>query len=271
VRPGISAFVITKNNGDIIGGCLESLAWADEVVVVDDFSTDATEEICRERGVRFFQHRFTGFRDQKSHAVFLTAHDWVLEIDSDERVSEAMRRSILDLREDEFSRYAGFDFPRLTRFWGKWIRHASYYPDRKVRLYDKRRGSWSDGNVHERFIPAGETKPMEGDILHVQDLDLHSYILRTARYAELSAEEDRRRGRVARWHHFTVRPVYTFLYRYIVRLGFLDGVQGFVISAMGAAGTFLKYMRLYEMQKRGGSPHPPDIPKPDAADDRGRR
>lgn len=251
MRPRISAFVITGNNGSVIGECLDSLAWVDEIVVVDDGSTDATQEICRSRGVRLEQHPFKGFRDQKAHAMSLATNDWVLELDSDERVSEEMRESIRRLGEDDFSRNAGFEFPRLTRFWGKWIRHASLYPDRKVRLYDRRRGSWSDGNIHERFVPDGPVLRLPGDILHVQDLDLHEYVRRTARYARLSAEELRGRGRKARWHHFTVRPFYTFLYRYVARLGFLDGVEGFVVSAVGAFGTFLKYLTLYELSRNG--------------------
>ena len=249
MRPKISAFVITKDNGDILGECLASLSWADEVVVLDDFSTDATQEVCRTHGVRFHQHAFGGFRDQKRRAMSLATHDWVLELDSDERVSEAMRDGILGLREDDFFRYAGFEFPRLTRFRGKWIRHGSYYPDRKLRLYDRRRGAWSEANIHERFVPAGRVRKLSGDILHVQDLDLQAYLRRTARYAELSAGEYLRQGRTARWHHFTIRPLYTFLYRYLFRLGFLDGVEGFVLSAMGAIGTFLKYMRLHELQR----------------------
>ncbi len=251
MRPRISAFVITGNNGSVIGECLDSLAWVDEIVVVDDGSTDATQEICRSRGARLEQHPFTGFRDQKAHAMSRATNDWVLELDSDERVSAEMRGSIMKLGEDDFSRCAGFEFPRLTRFWGKWIRHASLYPDRKVRLYDRRRGRWSEGNIHERFVPDGPVGRLPGDILHVQDLDLHEYVRRTARYARLSAEEYRDRGRTARWHHFTVRPVYTFLYRYVVRLGFLDGVEGFVVSAVGAFGTFLKYLTLYELSRNG--------------------
>jgi glycosyltransferase involved in cell wall biosynthesis len=257
MRPKISAFVITKNNGDILGECISSLSWADEVVVVDDYSTDATEGVCRQHGVRFFLHPFEGFRAQKSRAMSLATHDWVLELDSDERVSEAMRRSILALRQEDFSRHAGFEFPRLTRFWGKWIRHASLYPDRKLRLYDRRRGAWSETNIHERFVPAGQVRKLPGDILHVQDLDLPDYFRRTARYAELSAAEYLRQGRSARWHHYTVRPLYTFLYRFFVRLGFLDGMEGFVISAMGAVGTFLKYTRLYELRR--GSKAPPAV------------
>src|SRR5512139_513946 len=249
MRPKISAFVVTKDNEGILGECLSSLSWADEIVVVDDFSSDGTAAVCGRHRVRFFQHPFGGFRDQKSRAMSLATHDWVLEIDSDERVSDAMRESILGLREEDFSRHAGFEFPRLTRFWGKWIRHASLYPDRKLRLYDRRRGAWSEANIHERFIPAGDVGKLAGDILHVQDLDLPDYVRRTARYAELSAAEYLRQGRTARWHHFTVRPLYTFLYRYFVRLGFLDGVAGFAVSAMGAVGTFLKYMRLYELRR----------------------
>ncbi len=248
--PKISAFVITHNEAAKIADCLASLQWLDEVVVVDDNSTDATEEICRHYGARFYRHPFTGFKDQKSHAMMLTANDWVLELDADERVSPEMRDSILSLAEADFERFSGFEFRRLTCFWGKWIRHASLYPDYKMRLYNKQRGVWSEGNVHERFIPEGASRRLTVDIIHSQELDLPTYFQRTARYAILSALDMHARGKRARWHHFTIRPVYTFAYRFLVRLGFLDGVHGFVISVMGGIGTFLKYMRLYEMERR---------------------
>ncbi len=247
-RPKISAFVITWNEAGKIAACIDSLAWADEIVVVDDLSTDGTLDVCAAHGVKCVQHKFTGFKDQKSYAMSQVANDWVLELDADERVSPEMREEILGLKAEDFSRYSCFEFRRLTRFWGKWIRHASLYPDYKARLYLRTNGAWSDGNIHERFITGGETKKLPCDIIHEQDLDIHGYFLRTARYADLSAADYFSRGKRAKWHHVTVRPLYTFFYRYFVRLGFLDGVHGFVISVMGSIGTFMKYMKLYELQ-----------------------
>lgn len=247
-KPSISAYVITKNESAKLGDCLRSLNWADEIVVVDDFSTDGTAEICKEFRVSFHQHTFSSFRDQKSHAMSLASHDWVLELDADERVSDEMKHAIAALKADDYERYACFEFKRKTRFWGKWIKHSSFYPDYKARLYCRTRGAWNNANVHERFIPDGLTKKLDGDILHEQDLDLHTYLLRVARYAQMSAADYFESGRRAKWHHVTVRPASAFCQRYFIRLGFLDGVQGFVISVMGAIGTFLKYMRLYEIQ-----------------------
>lgn len=247
-NPKISAIVITKNESAKIADCLESLQWVDEIIIVDDYSADATKEICQRYNVRFFQHTFTGFKDQKSFAMSLTSHDWILELDADERVSDTMRQSILNLGETDFIGCSCFEFRRLTRFWGKWIRHGSFYPDYKGRLYNKRQGAWSERNIHERFVTRGGVKRLPGDILHFQDLDIHSFIMRTARYADISALEYYRQGRIAKWHHFTVRPLYTFVYRFFLRLGILDGIQGFVIAVIGALGTFIKYMKLYELQ-----------------------
>lgn len=246
--PQISVFVITRNESAKLGECLTSLDWADEIVVVDDFSTDATPDICREFGVSFHQHRFSSFRDQKSHAMSLASNDWVLELDADERVSDEMRSAIQALPAEDYERYDCFEFKRKTRFWGKWIKHSSFYPDYKARMYCRTRGAWNNANVHERFIPDGRTKKVAGDILHEQDLDLHTYLQRVARYAQISAADYYANGRRATWFHVSFRPVTTFLQRYLIRLGFLDGVQGFVISVMGAISTFLKYMRLYEIQ-----------------------
>ncbi len=249
-KPKISAIVITKNESARIADCLESLKWTDEIIVVDDFSTDDTMDICRCYGVKFVQRVFTGFKDQKSYAMSLTTNDWVLEMDADERVSERMRKSILSLDKEDFVRFDSFKFRRLTRFWGKWIRHASLYPDYKARLYNKHKGAWSEANIHERFITSGAARKLEADILHEQDLDISTYFQKTAKYSHLSAEEMFKRGKRAHWHHVTIRPFYTFFYRYIVRLGITEGFHGFVISFMGAVGTFMKYGRLFELQRK---------------------
>jgi glycosyltransferase involved in cell wall biosynthesis len=249
-RLKISAFLITKNEAAKIDACLDSLDWIDEIIVVDDLSVDGTDEICRRRGVRFEQRPFTGFKDQKSYAMSLTTNDWVLEIDADERVSPEMQESILSLTPVDLAVNDCFEFKRLTNFWGKWIRHSSFYPDYKGRLYNKHHGAWSKGNVHERFIPQGTTRRLAGDIIHDQNLDLLAYLQRTTRYANLSALDLHAQGKRVKWHHVSIRPIYTFIYRYVIRRGYLDGMHGLVISVMGGIGTFLKYMRLYEIQRK---------------------
>ena len=170
----------------------------------------------------------------------LATNDWVLELDADERVSADMRRAIQALTADDYVKYDAFAFKRKTRFWGKWIKHSAFYPDYKSRLYCRTRGRWNHVNVHERFIPNGLTRRLDGDILHEQDLDLHTYLLRVARYANMSAADGFANGKQAKWHQVSVRPATAFFYRYFIRLGFLDGIQGFVISVMAAIGTFLE-------------------------------
>lgn len=247
--PKISGIVITKNNEDKIADCIRSMSWLDEVVVVDDFSQDRTREICESLGARVVCHPFEGFVEQKKYATSLTRNRWVLQLDADERVSEEMREAIEKIPEGDFEKYACFEFRRRTYFWGKWIKHSTFYPDYKPRLFDKERGEWGGINPHDKFFPDGPTKKIKADILHFQDWDLKTYAERVILYSKLSAQEYYRQGRRARWHHVTVRPLYTFFYRYFIRGGFLDGIQGLVISVMGAFGTFVKYMMLFELQK----------------------
>ncbi|KAF0220700.1 MAG: hypothetical protein FD174_1024 [Geobacteraceae bacterium] len=245
----ISAFVITKNNGDKIGDCLKSLEWADEIIVVDDFSEDTTPAICRSHAnVKFVQNKFAGFQEQKLYAMSLTANDWVLKIDADERVSAEMRNGILALTEKDFATYSCFEFKRLTCFWGKWIRHGSFYPDYNPRLFHKHQGAWRGVNPHDKFYPTGLTKKLAGDIFHFQNWDLSAYASRTILYSTISAGEYYKGGRRAKLSDFTIRPLYTFFYRYLIRLGFLEGPHGLVIAVMGALGTFVKYMKIYELQ-----------------------
>ncbi len=246
---GISAFVITKNNALKIGACLESLRWADEVVVVDDFSTDGTPDICRGyANVSFSQNDFQGFREQKNQAMKLARNNWLLKIDADERVSDAMRENILALTSSDLTTFSCFEFRRLTSFWDRWIRHASFYPDYCPRLFDRRHGECRGINPHDKFMTTGRTKRLAGDILHFQNWSLDTYASRTVLYSTISAEEYFKLGRRAKWYHATLRPLYTFLYRYFIRLGFLEGRRGFVIAVMGGYGTFVKYMKLYELQ-----------------------
>ncbi len=254
MMPKLSAFVITKNESAKIAACLASLAWVDDLVVVDDYSDDGTAEVAAACGARVVLHRFTGFKEQKRFAMEQARYDWVLELDADERVSPEMQQAVQSLTDEDYVACGGFAFRRLTRFWGKWIRHSSLYPDYKVRLYNRTRGRWSDGGVHERFIPDGAVRRVSNDIIHEQDLSLQQYLLRTARYAALSADDYAAAGR--RWHWFDfLRPLHTFVYRFVIRRGFQDGMHGLLIAVIGAIGTFMKYACLLEKtrwpQKKG--------------------
>lgn len=242
----LSAFVITKNERSNIDDCISSLNFVDDIVVVDDFSNDGTPERCKKLGCRVISNRFTSFSDQKKFAMQATRNNWVLEIDADERISPTLQQAISALGTADFEKFDGFAFRRLTRFWGEWIRHSSLYPDYKVRLYHKDRGEWNTARVHEHFKPHGHVCRIPHDILHCQDLALKTYAQRTMRYAELSAEDLYECGRRSRWYDF-LRPFHMFFLRYVIRLGFLDGVQGVTIAAMGGFGTFYKYFRLYEL------------------------
>lgn len=249
----ISAFIITKNEERKIEDALKSLNFADEIVIVDDFSEDATVEICKKYGAKIFIHRFTGFKDQKNYAMCQTKNDWVFELDADERLSKNLQEYMKNLSEETLSGYDGVLFRRKTYFWGKWLKHGGTYPDYKMRLYRKDRGVWSDGNIHERFIIKGRALKTTFEILHYQDADLKSLFHRTIRYSLLSAEDMYKKGKKAKWHHYTFRPAYTFFYKYFFRLGFLDGIQGFVSAVIAAIGTFAKYMFLKEKERAKSS------------------
>ncbi len=245
----ISAFIITKNEEKNIEDCLKSLSWVNEIVVVDDFSEDSTEAICKNYNVKFIKNKFISFKEQKSFAMSNTSNEWVLEIDADERASDEMKKEIENLIDDDLKKYDGFEFKRKNYLRGKWLKFGAQYPDYKLRLYNKKRGNWSENKVHERFIVNGASKRLKGDILHFQDVDLKKLISKTINYSFLSAQELFKKGKKAKWHHYTIRPLYTFFYRYFFRLGFLDGLEGFIISVVGAIGTFSKYMFLKEMER----------------------
>ncbi len=241
----ISAFVITKNESRNIKACLESLSFVDEVIVVDDFSEDETEEICKSFPyVFFYKNKFVDFRTQKAFAMSLTRNNWVLELDADEIVSERMKQSILQLEKKDFEKYNCFFFKRKNYFGSRWIKYGGFYPDYKGRLYNKTKGRWAPNRVHERFIAEKPWKKLKGEIIHLQDSNLELYLKKQLRYARLSAVELHEKGKRALWYHYTLRPLYTFLNKYFLRLGFLDGFYGLNLALVGARATFEKYYYL---------------------------
>lgn len=243
--PEISAVIMTLNEERNIGRCLASLQGiADEIVVVDSFSTDRTEEICREYGARFMKHPFEGYREQRQYSVNQARHDWVLVIDADEALSEELRASIRAVR--EHLQADGYYFNRMANYCGRWIRHGGWYPDRKLRLFDRRKASVEGRNPHDevRMHPGATKKFLEGDLFHYTFYTVEQHIQQINNFTTIQARNKYLAGRRPVMFQILFAPMYKFVRFYIVRLGFLDGYYGYLISKNEAYSTFLKHAKL---------------------------
>jgi glycosyltransferase involved in cell wall biosynthesis len=253
--PRLSACVITFNEADRIPACIESLAFCDEVVVVDSGSTDGTREIAAARGARVIEHAFEGFRAQKDFAVAQARHAWVLCLDADERVTPTLRASIEAARDAGFVDAAGFRFARSTAYFGAFLRHGNAYPDRVLRLFDRRRGGWRAGReIHEHAVVDGDVATLAGDLEHVAYRSLDDQLARYRRYAAMMATHMHASGRRARLHHLVVNPAWRFLRGYVLRAGFLDGWRGFLFACMEADYVREKFARLWLLQHADAGP-----------------
>ena len=247
--PRLSATVITRNEGDRLQACLASLAFCDELLVVDSLSDDDTAEVARRCGARVIERPFRGYRDQKQFAVEQASHDWVLCLDADERISPALRAEIERARDAGFAAAAGYSMPRCTDYFGRMIRHGNWYPDRKLRLFDRRRGRWSGREVHERVQCDGPVLRLAGEIEHFAYRDLADQQRRLSRYARMMAEQMHAEGRRAGLRHLLANPAWRFLRGYVLRGGFLDGWRGFAIAVLDAQYVFDKFLRLWLLQR----------------------
>jgi glycosyltransferase involved in cell wall biosynthesis len=245
----LSATLITCNEERNIAGALDRLRFASEIVVVDSGSTDATVEICRRYTDRVFHRDWTGFVDQKNFATARASHDWVLSLDADERPSAALESEIAALRARGFDR-PGYRIPRITFFMGRWIRHGDWYPDYQLRLFDRRRGAWQGGRVHESVRVEGEPGRLSGPIEHFTYHSLSDYLKRLDLYSGLAAADYRARGRRASVLRLAGNPPIAFLKNYVLKLGILDGVPGLMVAAMAAVSVYFKYAKLYELERR---------------------
>lgn len=244
----VSAIIIAHNAAAQLEPCLTSAAFADEIVLVDSGSTDATAEIARRHSARIVQKEWLGFGAQKQFAIGCAGHDWVLCLDADERVSEELRKSIL--AEMAAPRAAAYEMARCNRFMGRWLRHGEGYPDWSLRLFDRRRGRWSDDTVHEKVITQGSVLRLSGDLLHESADSLGRYLEKQNRYTTIQAERMRAAGRRAGALRLVLSPLARFVKFYLLRLGFLDGIPGLVHVAIGCANSFCKYAKLIELQRR---------------------
>ena len=246
----LSAVVIARNEESAIGACLDSLAWCQEIVVVDSGSTDRTCKIAAAKGARVIDHEWEGYGRQKNFAVRQATNEWVLCIDADEIVGPVLRAGIEKaLAAPAFHAY---EMARCNRFMGAWLRHGEGYPDWILRLFDRRSAQWSDDPVHEKVVAQGPVGKLDGDLMHDTADSLHSYMEKQNRYTTLQAEALHR----ARIRHSVLKlvfgPIVRFLKFYFLRLGFLDGVPGLVHILIGCNNTLMKNAKLIALSTRNG-------------------
>ena len=246
----ISACIITFNEEDRIAHCIRALHFCQEVLVVDSHSTDRTREIAAGLGARVVERDWPGYRSQKEFAIRNAQHDWVLSIDADERVTPSLRESIEYWRARGFADYAGFRCSRATEYFGRFLRHGNAYPDKVVRLFDRRRGRFRGYEVHENTEVEGRIVDLAGDLEHFSYRNLTDQQRRLQRYATLMAESMNQAGKQAGIGKLIVNPGWRFLRGYLLRLGFLDGWRGLVYAWMEAGYVREKYLRLFLLRRR---------------------
>lgn len=248
-KPKISVAIRTCNEEMNIRKCLESVSWADEIVVVDSNSTDTTVAIAREFTSKVITQKWLGHIGQSQFATDQTSNHWVLHMDADERVSPALRDELLAL-DLANSPYHAYEMPRRHFFMQRWINHSAWYPDYKIRLFRKDVCRWGGYAPHDEVKVVGRKKKLKNDILHYIYRDSKHFLTTKNNYSSLTAADHYKNGKRARIIDFTLRPLYAFLYRYFFRLGVADGMAGFTISVIEAYAVFMKYIKLYEIQNK---------------------
>lgn len=247
----LSIVIITFNEEKNIARCLESIQGVgDDIVVVDSFSTDRTEEICKAKGVRFIQHKFDGHIEQKNWAITQAKYPHVLSLDADEALDEQLKKEIIEIKNNW--QYDGYYMNRLTNYCGKWIYHCGWYPDKKLRLWDSRKGKWGGTNPHDKYELADgdkNTSGLKGNILHYSYYSIEEHIRQTEKFSSISANALFADGKRANLIKSFLSPLVKFIQSYFFQLGILDGYYGFMICKISARSTYLKYFKLKQLYK----------------------
>lgn len=247
----LSVVIITFNEERNIARCLESVKGiADDIVVLDSFSTDQTEAICKSFGVRFFQHRFEGHIEQKNLAITYAVFPHVLSLDADEALDDTLKQSIAQAKSNWTN--TGYYMNRLTNYCGKWIYHCGWYPDKKLRLWDSREGKWGGLNPHDKFVlyrGDNDTGYLKGNILHYSYYTLDDHYKQVNYFTDILAKSQFEGGKRTNLIVLYLSPIVKFLRDYFLKLGILDGKAGFTISRISAYATFLKYRKIRQFQK----------------------
>lgn len=242
--PGITATIITFNEEDRIAAAIASLSCCDEVLVVDSGSTDRTREIVAASGARVITRSWEGYSKQKNFAAEEARHDWILSIDADEQVSMELADEIAQWKKASPDGIPALSMPRRAFYMGRWIHHSGWYPDRKVRLYDRRRARWEGDFVHESMKVDGPVRAFRGDLLHFPFRDWEDHAARVERYTELAAQAARSSGRRGSVLKLVLAPPLTFMKSFFLHAGFLDGWRGLAIAYMGARYVFRREFRI---------------------------
>jgi len=246
--PRISAIVITYNEEKNIQRCLESLSWADEIVVVDSFSQDRTKDIASSFTDKIFDLEWQGFGKQKEIARTKASYDWVLSVDADEVVSEKLKEEIKSVINKNDS-LDGYYIPRLSNFLGRWIKHSGWYPDYVLRLFRKHQARFDDSPVHEKLILDGKAGFLRNEIRHYTDPDISHYLSKMDKYTTLSSQKLLAEGKSLTLFDLLFRPMAIFFKMYLFKSGFLDGWQGFLLACFSSFHVFVKYAKLWHLRK----------------------
>ena len=245
----ITATIISYNEQRNIARAIESLRCCDEIVVVDSGSTDRTAEIAAGLGARVIESPWPGYARQKNLAAEHASHDWILSIDADEALSEALEAEIWQIKKNG-PQFDAYTMPRLAKYLGRWILHSGWYPDRKVRLYNRHKAKWVGEFVHESVIVEGRVGHLESDLLHFTCDSLSEHLKTMDRYTTLAAEQHVWLGGRVGLRHLLLVPIWTFWRTLVFKRGFMDGIEGLTIAYMAALYNFVKYAKARNMAPR---------------------
>jgi glycosyltransferase involved in cell wall biosynthesis len=244
----ISVYILTFNNERTIARCLKSVRWADELVLVDSYSTDGTMEICRRFTDQVYQRKWTNHQDQYQYAADLTANRWVMFVDADEEVPPELAQEIKEELRTNNGQWDGYIAHRRTYYLGRWIQYGGWYPDYEIRLYDRNKGRW-EGGLHAKVMVEGRVKTLRNRYYHYTYRDISDQIQTIDRYSQIAAEDMLGEGRRFSLLHMALNPPLRFIKEYVFKRGFLDGLPGLIIASSTMFYVFIKYAKLWEKRK----------------------
>lgn len=244
----ITVTVITFNEEENIRRCLESVSWADEIIVVDSYSSDRTVEIARAYASRVIRHEWEGYIEQKTYAVSLASNNWIFSLDADEQASPELSASILQRREQGFE-YNGYEVSRKTYYLGRWIHHGDWYPACHIRLFHRERGFWGGINPHDKVCLNGKPGRLEGELYHYTYGNVSAHLRQIDHFTSISAGEMHKLGSRTSIGKMLLFPFLKFIKCYFLRAGILDGRVGLVIALMGSFYVFSKHLKMWELEQ----------------------